>query len=663
MKVSDDSIGKTGKAFVKQGSTCTRCPAAGSLTTALKRAVHIISLEYKIPNDTCLPTEMNCSTLRAWWNEWTVSTLGGVNTNKSRGRRLAMMVKSGARLFDLPCRKCDKVLSGAAKTDWIRSVGKPTPPNLVPSDLDLDNLIIKVRKEIRGWGRRLASARDSSEEPCLGDYVPGVQGCAELPTILGGTLGVSESEYSGQRNSVRLGCAKTKGKFRVVTMQSAEVKRVLTPVHNALYGHISSKGWCVRGDVLKGDFDEIVNDRKDGESYISGDYTAATNKIYSEAVQVIVNEIAHTPELTSTEREVFVESFRDMWWFSLADSGAMKRGSPMGSLCNFPILCLLNKACFEIACDNLLGRRRKELKRVKINGDDIMFAGTPSLYGEWRRVTGIYGLEVNESKTEISKRWLDLNSQSYDAKKGKMVAKATLGFLRPERKEPGAMLRAVIVGMKGFRTGHIMQVITMLRHEVALRGVTEDLTEIGPYWRKTLVKKKWFRQALAVGKCPEIRRGQDRSMAVEPGPPPKERFYAVVTRLAAMAQCDNTKEWTGKKVKPLSVQLDRRAWKCFDKEKNCLADRRYIWKGVRWRFLWPKELLTLVKNEFPSVLDPRPRKWTTDHPFLTREPVGRVERKRMYSSVSPPSCLLPIEVLTTWEMEQAERAKRMSMSV
>ncbi|UJT32090.1 RNA-dependent RNA polymerase [Botrytis cinerea botoulivirus 18] len=661
MKPSDDSIGNSGN--TRNGGTCTRCPAAGSLSIALTRAVRIIRLEYKIPNDILLPRKQNCTSLRASWNEWTTSAQSCVNVNKPRGRRLAMLVKSGNRLFDLPCRSCDKSLSWQAEQDWIRSVGKPTPNDLVPTIFDLFKLREKVRQEVRGWGRRLASARDSLEEPCLGDYVPGVQGCAELNTMSGGTLGVSESEYSGQRNVVRLGCAKTKGKFRVVTMQSAEVKRVLTPLHNALYGHISSKGWCVRGDVLRGDFEEIIEDRKEGEKYISGDYKSATNKIYTEAVLTIVDEISRTPELTELEREVFMESFTDMWWFKRLESGPMCRGSPMGSLVNFPMLCILNKACFEIACDNVIGLRRKEVKRVKINGDDIMFAGTAVLYQEWRRVTGIYGLEVNESKTEISDRWLDLNSQSFDTFRRKMVAKATLGFLRPNRQEPGALLRAIIVGMKGFKTGHIMQVITVLRHEVALRGVTEDLTEIGPYWRNALVKKKWFRQALAVGKCPEIRRGQDRSLAVEPGPPPRERFYAVITRIAAQAQSDNTKEWTGVKVKNLTVRLDRKAWKNLTKEKADLADRRYIWKGVRWSFLWPKELLTLVREYFPQILETKTPKWMTDHPFLTRSPVGRVEKKRKYASCSPPSCLQPVEFVTKWEREQAEWAKEMSMSV
>nr|UTQ48833.1 RNA-dependent RNA polymerase [Monilinia fructicola botourmiavirus 3] len=635
------SFGCSGK--IRKEGTCTRCPAAGSLTIALMRAVRIIRMEYKIPHDVNLPVKgrQNCLSLRVWWKEWTASMWRHLKRGSRRGRRLAMMLKSCDRLFDEPCATCDKVLSAEAKRNWKASVGKATPSSDVPSIFELDKITLKIRELVGGWGRRLAASRNKGEEPVLGDYVPGVQGCAELSTLHGGTLGVSESEYSGEWNAVRLGCAKTKGKFRVVTMQSAEVKRVLTPVHNALYGHISSSEWCVKGDVKREDFESIVNDRREGESFISGDYTAATNKIYNESVSAIVSELARCPDLTDLEKNVLVSSFSDMRWFELAGTGPMKRGSPMGSLVNFPILCLLNKACFDVACDNILGPVHGRKKKVKINGDDIMFAGTAALYQEWRRVTGIHGLEVNESKTEMSARWLDLNSQSFDARKGKMVAKATLGFLRFNRKEPGTLLRATIVGMKGFALGHINEVIHMLRHEIALRGVMEDLAEVGPYWRKALIKKKWFRQALAVGKCPEIETGQKRSLPVEMGPPPKERFYGVVTRLAAQAQSDNTEFWTGKKVKKYSTRLDRQAAKKFRKDAFVLADRKYEWVGFRWRFLWPKKLLALVKEQFPSVLNHCPGKWITDHPFITREPLGRVIKKRKYGTVAPPSSLTP----------------------
>ncbi|QJT73682.1 RNA-dependent RNA polymerase [Botrytis cinerea ourmia-like virus 16] len=648
MKPSYDSIGNSGKH--RKVGTCTRCPAAGSLKIALLRAVRIIRLEYKIPDNVDFPCdrEANCSSIRAWWKEWTTRAASCYKVNSRRGRRLAMMLKSCVRLFDVPCRSCDKILSGEAKRDWITSVGKATPSDSVPTIFELGQLRLKVRHLIRGWGKRLAAARTSVEEPVLGDYVPGVQGCAEVATLLGGTLAVPEDGPFCKRNAVRLGCAKTKGKFRVVTMQSAEVKRVLTPLHNALYGHISGKSWCVRGDVLKEDFEEIVNDCKDGESYISGDYTAATNKIYNEAVRTIVDEISRTSQLTDLEREVFVESFTDMEWFNLQDSGPMLRGSPMGSLVNFPILCLLNKACFEIACDNVYGPHSGKVKKVKINGDDIMYAGTAVLYQEWRRVTGKYGLEVNESKTELSTRWLDLNSQSFDVSRGKMVAKATLGFLRSNRNEPGALLRAIIVGMKGFALGHVLGVINMLRHEVSLRGVIEDLAEVGPWWRATLVKKRWFRVALESGKCAEIKTGQDRSLETCPGPPPRERFYKTITRMAAEAQRDQVKEWIGRRVKPLSIRLDRQSRKSLTK-KNVLVNDMYIWKGFQWSFLWPKKLFVLINERFPRVFDRSNTKWKTDHPFLTRKPVGQVIKRKYVCS--PPENLLPYWGLITSESQ------------
>lgn len=301
----------------------------------------------------------------------------------------------------------------------------------------------------------------------------------------------------------------------------------------------------------------------------------------------------------------------------------------MGNLISFPLLCLLNKACFDIACDIRDRKRRDRIGRF--NGDDCMFCGDSEFFGTWRSVTSIYGLIVNEEKTGISRRWIELNSQSFDVRRRALVAKATLGFLRPLRDEPGSMLRSVIVGMRGFMRDHVGSVIRMMRHEISLRGVLEDLGSLGPFWRDQLVKKRWFRAAAMLGGAPTLEKGVDRGVPMLIGPPPRSRFFDFVTRAAARTQRDNTEKWKGVGVIAHERKLDRRSYKELQRRTDPqIFLRKFRWDGYEWAFVWPRSLYEVCKA-FPDLFSGCTRgKWFDDHLFLTRRPcvveVGKVRR-------------------------------------
>jgi len=621
-----------------------RCAAAGSLEKALKRARDVISMEFKTPDYVCNPKgKLTCSTIRASWDSWMDESLKQLSSPSRRHHRLAMVMKSTKRIFDVPCRDCDRSLSNAAIAAWEVHVGKDVPEQQLPNLESLRSLRLAVRELLDGWGTRLDGCRNMSEVPALGEYVPDQQGCYEAARRDGGTMSVPLDGSSGDYSAVRVGVAKTKGKFRVVTMQSAEVKRVLTPVHNALYNHITSFGWCVRGDVQREDFVAVAGDLREGEVFISGDYKSATDNIFLSTVDVIVDEIAKSPELTEEERRVLVGSFSDLRYkkSSCALERAklpIKRGSMMGNLVSFPLLCLLNKACWDIACDVRAGGR--ERKRVgRFNGDDCMFAGDTAFFETWRRVTAVYGLIVNEEKTGCSRRWLELNSQSYDVRGDVLVSKATLGFLRPARAEPGGILAEVVKGMAGFSKVHLLEVILLLRHEISLRGVQGDLGCLGPWLRKQLVRMRWFRSAAMLGGAPVIERGTARSVPMVIGPPPRARFFDFVTRCAADLQRDNVNEWTGKKVVPLTRKLDRKAYRALTKSMPPkLMRRRFEWRGMKWAFVWPRDLYEMVRDL--PVFAPVHTRWFDDHPFLTRCPHIVEVGKARPTFFPPPVCLL-----------------------
>lgn len=605
---------------------------------ALRRAIEVISLEFLTP-DYFSPgdTGVDCVLLKRRWNEWTLELLKRNSKHGRHEKRLSMLLKSCKRIFDLPCRTCDKRASEEARSAWDAHVAKDVPVCDLPSAKYLDELRLAARELLSGWGHRLADARKEGEVPVLGEYVPDQQGCYETERKFGGTMATRHEDFSGDWSAVRRGVAKTKGKFRTVTMQSAEVKRVLTPVHNALYNHITSFGWCVRGDVRKEDFEAVSNDIREGESYISGDYVAATDNLYLVAVEVIIDEISKSPELSGLERDVLKGSFRNLRWVS--KSGVfhpIKRGSMMGNLISFPLLCLLNKCSFDIACNIRDGKDRS--RKGRFNGDDCIFCGDSEFYGTWQSVTKRYGFIVNREKTGISHYWLDLNSQVYSVRGRAMVAKATLGFLRPSRTEPGSMLRSVIVGMRGFRLNNVVRVVNMLRHEISLRGVSEDLGSLGPYWRGRLVKMRWFRAAAMLGGAQVIQRGEAREVPCIVGPPPRARFLDFVTRVAAQLQRDNTKEWTGIKVSPVVRKLDRKSYKqALENIDPALLSRRFSWGGVKWAFVWPKPLYDVVKRF--NIFSSGHEEWYQDHPFLTTVPIIFASPLPK-SNYPPPLCLL-----------------------
>jgi hypothetical protein len=623
------------------------CPASRLLLKALKKAILIISWEFKTPDDLLLDGE-DCLAIRHSWEKNVVKKLECFFRRERRQHRLTSVLKSCKRIFDIPCYSCDAVATAEAKEKWVNSVCKDIPTDLLPSAKHLDELRLAVRENLCGWGRKLKECRRDDNAPYLGEYVPDQQGCYERTTKRGGTLSVSDLETGRNPvNRLRMGTAKTKGKIRVVTMQTARAKRVLTPVHNALYSHLTDFGWCVRGDVRKGDFEVVANDRREGESLISGDYMAATDNIFLESVDVVVDEISKSKELTEEEREVLVDSFRNpefkMSSCAVGEHRPIKRGSMMGNLVSFPLLCLINKSCFDIACD--IRDPGDRSRKGRFNGDDCMFAGDRSFMTTWRAVTGRYGLIVNEEKTGFSRRWLELNSQPYDCLKRSLVSKPVISFLLPSSSQVSGLLTSILQGLKSFRRSVTKRVLGLMKFEIAARGVVKDLSSLTPYWREVLVRFRWFRAAAIFGGAPILKVGTDRSHPVSVGPPPYPRYLDMVTRLCARAQREHVQGWKGVVIdKAASQKVDKCAYKSLYMRKmpQRIALRKFVWIGYEWAFVWPTSVLRVVEHSFPCVLMSRRdcirTKWLTDHPFLTRRArVGEVRTVRAKFYPPPPS--------------------------
>lgn len=313
----------------------------------------------------------------------------------------------------------------------------------------------------------------------------------------------------------------------------------------------------------------------------------------------------------------------------------------MGNLCSFPILCLLNRACIDIAINATYGEGVG--RKVRVNGDDCMFAGSRRLYHGWRYVTGIFGLVVNEGKTLISHRWADLNSQTYDLKKRRLVSKPVLSFLLPPSDAPGEILSSVLEGISSFKPCVRLWIVNVLmRYEISLRGFS--LSGIPSSWVKLLLRRKWFRRLVldgpattktSIGGSGEVFSRSnvfDRSFPVTVGPPPHARYYKVVDQCSGLLTRKHTEAWTGVKVRPPEPKLDRASFR--DRQKKPYSfprSLRFTGISVRWSFVWPTALLDMIKESYSWMLiDDHQNLISTvaeSHPFLTLEYRFRITRE------------------------------------
>jgi len=643
-------------------SATAHCPAVGSIAKALCKAFRLVELEFDliIPRPTSWGA--NCAAARASFDGVCASV--GRDLGEFRKRECKIALKSCVRIFDVACSGCDVTAAQKARASWVEACTRPVPA--IDRSWAYDpSWVLKqrVRELISGWGKRLSSSRSLVRgESEWGGYTD-QNGCLEQTRFEGGTISVGPSHY-GDISELRVGVAKQKGKLRVVTMQSARVKRVLVPVHQALYDHITSFGWCVRGDVQKSDFAAIVADVGNGESFISGDYSAATDNILPWVTEAVTSVIAECPDLTDEERGTMLAAVGDLHLMSKSRKTRtlLTRKQMMGNLLSFPILCLINKACFDICCDLTWGQGKRRVGRF--NGDDCMFAGDKSFFHLWEKVTSTFGLVVNREKTGFSETWLDLNSQPYHVPTSSLVPRHCLSFLRPFRNDCVDLLGEVWKGTKEMRHSVRQYAVSVLaRHEIVLRDFC--VANVPRYAVAGLMKRAWFRRWRGSDPVPPIVTGVSRADMVVVAEPPREDLFSIVDEAHSEAERRRLAYWTGK---PLSFD-SRPVWSnaltggCLktvevlpgpqtksirrrqrpplpplvSSKRSC---KKFV-KVVSWKFSWSKPVLDWFTLEFGPAGFANYPKWGPDHPRMVPHAECRNYVRLRFIVPTPPSLMPP----------------------
>jgi len=476
----------------------------------------------------------------------------------------------------------------------------PLAPVEWSSRIPLSDLTRRIRSIVgTEWARGVERRRDI--------LVPDQNGCLETSRRKGGTLGTSADVEASF--DLRIGVAKTKGKFRVVTMQSARVKEKLSPLHDSLYDYLSRRKWLVRGEFTRDHARLVLDDVREGEEIISGDYEAATNNIDPRVSHAIALVLAESPYLTDEERFFLVSSFdpANLVCRTSGSSVLLKRGQMMGSLLSFPMLCLLNRACFTMACTRRSARTKVRGPRTCIiNGDDVAFAGDQLFFEEWVSVTSTFGLVVNKKKTGRSGRFLELNSRVYDLLQGRMLPKPVLSFLLPET-DTGCLLTRLWDGARHLSASALRLALFWMSPAIQLRGV--DISGIPSRFRRVLLKQRWFRSTL-LSKPAQRVVGVERcwpiiSRDIRP-PSSLLPIYDLVNRQSMKALVEM---FQGAKLRPplFSMRAQKRIY-CPD----------YVRLSFRNRWKWRWSLPVLMFWEFHSLptVDLSHRSWEDDHSDL-----------------------------------------------
>jgi hypothetical protein len=157
---------------------------------------------------------------------------------------------------------------------------------------------------------------------------------------------------------------------------------------------------------LKGAIERIYAQSNEGDVWISGDYSAATDSIPLAATRAVLEGILESIDHLPTKRWALKEISPHVVVYP-KKSGLkpvlQRSGQLMGSLLSFPILCLINDCTAKFS-----GLKPSQ---YLINGDDILMRCQPDRYDVWKGKTREFGFILSPGKNYIHPRFGTVNSQ------------------------------------------------------------------------------------------------------------------------------------------------------------------------------------------------------------------------------------------------------------
>jgi hypothetical protein len=194
------------------------------------------------------------------------------------------------------------------------------------------------------------------------------------------------------------------GKIRVITKSIKELK-VLQPLQYALHTHLKSHYPLMGRELQLNDIQRIVDEDREGIP-TSIDYTGATDSLHGDFQKELIEFILDRAGNWRLQglREIAGRELSLGRVIEYPDrSIRQQRGTLMGSLLSFPLLCLVNG--FAMA--------KHGIKHFLVNGDDGFAMMSNEVYHDWLSTVGRLGLVVNHDKTYRSREYLTINSRYF----------------------------------------------------------------------------------------------------------------------------------------------------------------------------------------------------------------------------------------------------------
>nr|UJQ92822.1 MAG: putative RNA-dependent RNA polymerase [Narnaviridae sp.] len=171
--------------------------------------------------------------------------------------------------------------------------------------------------------------------------------------------------------------------------------------------------------------------------WVSGDYSAATDGLSQHINRLCLDSYLRCsgadPEDAELCRAVLgnhLVQYPEGSPFA-DDPVKMTCGQLMGSPLSFPVLCLINVACYWLALEEYLECQveRMELP-VLVNGDDICFKANQAFYGVWKKWTERGGFTLSQGKNFIARDFVTINSKGFTVLPSTATGSRSYGFKR-----------------------------------------------------------------------------------------------------------------------------------------------------------------------------------------------------------------------------------------
>lgn len=236
----------------------------------------------------------------------------------------------------------------------------------------------------------------------------------------------SVQRYSVLSSAERNGFAKAKPIFEPLKVRMISAGDILS---NGLFGNLQKLLWkklqrfdqfsltgksVMCDDIRDLDYESLVRLGKGYKYWVSGDYSAATDNLNTDATRAVIDAISVDP----ITRAVLVRGlqktridFDSIQLEGVPEPFDMTNGQLMGCVFSFPILCIINLAVYRASLEAETGERyRIQDLPVRVNGDDILFKTTKSHYFTWSGLIKGVGFEKSVGKNYMSKSMAMINS-------------------------------------------------------------------------------------------------------------------------------------------------------------------------------------------------------------------------------------------------------------